>query len=212
MKGRKAFFYISAVYLSFGKRVIDVIFGIMLLVLSSPLLGAITLVQLVHANGILFLQKRAGQNGVPFTIIKFKTMIDKKDNDGNSLPDHLRLTTWGKFLRSWSLDELPQLVNVLFGEMSLIGPRPLLPEYSKRYSDKHLKRLDVKPGLTGLAQINGRNKTSWQQRLDLDVKYVDNISLKSDMLILVRTFFKVLNADGISSSETVSMPEFTGYK
>jgi lipopolysaccharide/colanic/teichoic acid biosynthesis glycosyltransferase len=157
-----------------------------------------------------FLQKRPGKNGRIFTIIKFKTMNDKKDALGNLLSDEIRLTKIGKFVRKTSLDEIPQLLNVLKGDMSLIGPRPLLPDYLQLYSPFQNRRHEVNPGITGWAQINGRNAISWDQKFELDVWYVNNISFVLDCKIVYLTILKVFRAEGISSENSVTMDAFKG--
>lgn len=157
-----------------------------------------------------FFQLRPGKNGVIFSIIKFKTMNDRKDNNGQLLSDKLRLTSIGKFVRKTSLDEIPQLINVVKGEMSLIGPRPLLPEYMPLYDDFQAKRHKVRPGITGWAQVNGRNAISWQEKFKLDAWYVDHVSLSLDLKIIMLTIRKILIKEGISSNTSVTMEKFTG--
>lgn len=156
------------------------------------------------------MQKRPGKNGKIFKIIKFKSMTDERDNEGNLLPDTIRLTKIGKFIRSTSIDELPQLINVLKGDMSLIGPRPLLVEYLSLYNEGQSRRHDVRPGITGWAQVNGRNAISWQQKFEYDVWYVDHVSFKLDLRILLLTMRKVFQRDGISSRTSDTMDVFTG--
>lgn len=157
---------------------------------------------------IIFKQKRPGLHGKPFTMFKFRTMTDKKGKDGNLLPDSERLTPFGRMLRSTSLDELPELINVLKGEMSLVGPRPLLMEYIPRYTPEQFRRHEVLPGITGLAQINGRNELEWEKRFELDIFYVDNRSFFLDLKILILTVYKVIKRDGISSKTSATMEEF----
>jgi len=159
---------------------------------------------------VWFLQERPGKNGRPFKVIKFKTMNDKRDDNGHLLPDDQRLTRVGKFIRTTSLDELPQLMNILRGEMSLIGPRPLLMEYLPLYSQTQRRRHEVKPGITGWAQVNGRNEVPWKERFEYDVWYVDNISFSVDMKIFLRTIAKVVRAEGINSKTAATMEKFTG--
>ena len=161
-------------------------------------------------NGIFFVQERPGLKGRIFKMIKFKTMTDERDKEGNLLPDEKRLTRMGRFVRSISLDELPQLFNVLKGDMSLIGPRPLLPQYLPLYSEKQAKRHDVRPGITGWAQVNGRNAISWQRKFEYDVWYVDHLSFVLDMKILFLTIKKVFIREGINSSTSATMELFTG--
>jgi len=163
-------------------------------------------------NPILFRQKRPGKDAKIFSIYKFRTMTDDKDDNGNLLPDDKRLIGIGKFIRSTSLDELPQLFNVLKGEMSFVGPRPLLIEYLDLYDDEQKRRHDVKPGITGWAQVNGRNAISWEQKFKYDVWYVENQSFWLDMKILWMTLLKVLKRNGISSSTSATMEKFTGSK
>lgn len=161
---------------------------------------------------IFFIQIRPGLNGKPFKLIKFRTMTNEKDDKGNLLPNEKRLTKLGKWMRSMSLDELPELVNVLKGDMSLVGPRPLLMEYIPLYNDFQKRRMEVKPGITGWAQINGRNAITWEQKFEYDVWYVDNRSFWLDIKILFLTLFKVLKREGIAHQNDVAMPRFTGTK
>lgn len=162
--------------------------------------------------GAFFVQKRPGKKGRIFKLIKFKTMTDKRDNIGNLLPDSLRLTPIGKFIRTTSIDELPQLFNVLKGDMSLIGPRPLLIDYMPLYSKHQVRRHELRPGITGWAQVNGRNTISWQQKFEYDVWYVNNISFWLDLKILFLTIKKVLVREGISSTTSATMEPFRGNK
>ena len=194
------------------KRLLDLLFVLLVLFVSSPLLLIVS-VWLFFANeknGIFFVQERPGLKGRIFKIIKFKTMTDERDKEGNLLPDEKRLTRMGRFVRSISLDELPQLFNVLKGDMSLIGPRPLLPQYLPLYSEKQAKRHDVRPGITGWAQVNGRNAISWQRKFEYDVWYVDHLSFVLDMKILFLTIKKVFIREGINSSTSATMELFTG--
>lgn len=156
------------------------------------------------------MQRRPGINGKIFNIIKFKTMNDKRDTDGQLLPDEYRITKIGRFIRSYSLDEIPQLYNVLIGDMSLIGPRPLLEKYLKLYTPQQARRHEVKPGVTGWAQVNGRNAISWEKKFELDVWYVDNVSLRLDFKIILLTIKKVIRRSGISSATDATMETFTG--
>jgi Sugar transferases involved in lipopolysaccharide synthesis len=189
----------------------DIVASFIGLVLLSPVI-VITAWQIKRKLGspVLFRQTRPGVNGVPFEMIKFRTMRDALDGDGNPLPDAERMTTFGSFLRSTSLDELPELLNVLKGDMSLVGPRPLLMEYLPLYSAEQYRRHEVRPGVTGWAQINGRNALSWKDKFALDVWYVDNQSFLLDVKIIFRTVRKVLVRDGISADGEVSMSKFTG--
>lgn len=199
-------------YRHFFKRFFDVIISLTALVCLSPILVVVT-IWLHFANkgaGAFFLQERPGKNAKIFKIIKYKTMTDERDANGNLLPDAERLTKVGRFVRSTSLDELPQLINVLKGDMSLIGPRPLLPEYLPLYSASQARRHEVRPGITGWAQVNGRNAISWPKRFELDVWYVDNVSLLTDIKILFITAKKVLYRSNISSSTAVTMEPFDG--
>ena len=193
------------------KRIFDIIASTLALLLLSPVI-AIT-AYFIHkklGSPVLFRQVRPGLNGKPFEMIKFRTMKDAVDKNGQSLPDSERLTPFGIKLRSTSLDELPELWNVLKGEMSLVGPRPLLMEYLPLYNQEQNHRHDVSPGVTGWAQINGRNAISWQDKFKLDVWYVENQSLWLDIKIIFLTIKKVLVKEGISADEHVTMPEFTG--
>lgn len=170
----------------------------------------ILLLAVANRGKVWFLQPRPGKHGKIFTLIKFKTMTDARDESGNLLPDAERLTKVGKWIRKTSLDELPQLFNVLKGDMSLVGPRPLLTEYLPLYNEHQRKRHDVKPGITGWAQVNGRNAISWNQKFDYDVWYVQHISFALDMKILFLTVLKVFKAEGISSASSVTMEKFNG--
>jgi len=195
------------------KRFFDIILSLILIVLFSPVYIVISILIIFKMGGpILFRQKRPGYKEKIFGIYKYRTMTNEKDKDGNLLSDDQRLVGIGKFIRSTSLDELPQLFNVLKGEMSFVGPRPLLIEYLPLYSDKQKRRHDVKPGITGWAQVNGRNAISWEQKFEYDVWYVDNQSFLLDMKILWLTFLKVVKRSDISSDTSVTMEKFTGSK
>jgi lipopolysaccharide/colanic/teichoic acid biosynthesis glycosyltransferase len=196
-------------YRNYIKFIGDIIVSLSLLMILSPiiLLTAILLL-LTNRGKVFFFQQRPGLNNKPFYIVKFKTMIDAFDIHGNPLPDEERLTKIGKFVRSTSLDELLQLVNVIKGDMSLIGPRPLLMRYLPRYSSEQARRHEVKPGITGWAQVNGRNAISWEQKFKYDVEYVDNQTLKLDLKILWLTFLNVIQRKGISSDGHATMEEF----
>jgi undecaprenyl phosphate N,N'-diacetylbacillosamine 1-phosphate transferase len=198
-------------YKTFFKRIIDLFLALIGIILLSPLFITFT-VGLYFANQgkPFFFQSRPGKNQHLFKIIKFKTMNDKKDNDGNLLSDAERLTKVGAFVRKTSLDEIPQLINVLKGDMSLVGPRPLLPQYLPLYNDFQSRRHEVKPGITGWAQVNGRNAIGWEQKFEYDVQYVDRVSFGLDVQILFKTFLKVIKSDGISSSASVTMEFFKG--
>lgn len=193
------------------KRLFDVVFACLaLLSLSLPLLLLIWLVHRKFGNPVFFRQIRPGLHGRPFEMVKFRTMSDARGPDGMLLPDADRLTPFGCFMRSASLDELPELWNVLKGEMSLVGPRPLLMEYLPLYSTMQARRHEVRPGITGWAQVNGRNALSWEDKFKLDVWYVDHCSLLLDVKILLLTMRKVLVGDGISAPGEATMPRFTG--
>jgi lipopolysaccharide/colanic/teichoic acid biosynthesis glycosyltransferase len=194
-----------------SKRLLDYIltfFG--LIVLFPVMLLVAVLVWAIHGVPIFFLHERPGYRGRPFTLIKFRTMRDAFHPDGRPLPDEARLTGFGRFLRSTSLDELPELFNVLRGEMSLIGPRPLLMRYLERYSAEQARRHDVLPGITGWAQVNGRNNVSWDEKFRLDVWYVDNWSIGLDLQILARTVWKVISREGINEPGNATAREFMG--
>ena len=194
------------------KRMIDFIFVFMALLIVGPILLFITL-WLHFANkgvGAFFTQKRPGKNGICFRVIKFKTMTDKCDEDGNLLPDEQRLTKVGKFIRSTSIDELPQLINVLKGDMALVGPRPLLTQYLPLYNKEQMRRHEVRPGITGWAQVNGRNAISWTKKFELDVWYVNNLSFCLDLKILFLTIKKVFYRVDINSANDVTMEDFDG--
>ncbi|WP_255433185.1 sugar transferase [Alcanivorax sp. 24] len=181
-----------------------------LLVLSPVLLVLAIMVRSKLGSPILFTQERPGLDGKPFKMMKFRTMTDERDEEGDLLPDEARLTRFGAFLRSTSLDELPELINVIKGDMSLVGPRPLLMEYLPLYSERQYRRHEVRPGITGWAQINGRNALSWDEKFELDVWYVENRSLWLDIKILFLTVLKVVKRDGISHGGEATMPKFTG--
>lgn len=193
------------------KRVFDIIVSLVALILLLPVLLIIAYkVKKNLGSPVLFRQTRPGLHGEPFEMIKFRTMRDAVDKDGNPLPDSERLTPFGKMLRSTSLDELPELWNVLKGDMSLVGPRPLLMEYLPLYNQEQSKRHNVRPGITGYAQVNGRNTISWEQKFKLDVWYIENQNFWLDMKILFQTFIKVLKRSDINSDNDVTMPRFTG--
>jgi len=193
------------------KRVVDIAGASVGIILVAPVLLVVSLlVLLTMGRPVLFRQQRPGLRGKPFTLYKFRTMRDARTASGELLPDDLRLTTFGKWLRSTSLDELPELFNVLKGEMSLVGPRPLLMEYLPRYSPEQARRHEVKPGITGWAQVNGRNALTWEEKFRMDVWYVDHWNLWLDMKILLLTIWKVLKREGISAEGSATMPVFTG--
>jgi len=198
-------------YVHIVKPLFDRAVALVGLIVASPvILLAMFALLLANKGNIWFLQPRPGKGGKIFKVIKFKTMTDERDTNGVLLPDDRRLTATGKFIRKTSLDELPQLVNVLKGDMSLIGPRPLLVEYLPLYNAEQRRRHDVRPGITGWAQVNGRNAISWQQKFAYDVWYVEHISFILDMKILFMTVLKVFKAEGISSETSVTMEKFRG--
>lgn len=195
------------------KRFLDFIFSFsLLLVFLLPLLVLVLLIRYNLGSPFFFRQTRPGLHGRPFEMVKFRTMTDERDADGNLLPDAERLTKFGKFLRSTSLDELPELWNVLKGDMSLVGPRPLLMEYLPLYTKEQARRHEVRPGITGWAQVNGRNAISWEEKFALDVWYVENQSLWLDIKILWLTVKKVLVREGISAAGEATVEKFTGSK
>ena len=198
-------------YKSFFKNSIDFFIALIILLISSPLFIFVILALSIFNNGKpFFFQKRPGKNEKIFNVIKFKTMTDKKDKNGQLLPDAQRLTKLGVFVRKTSLDEIPQLLNVLKGDMSLIGPRPLLPEYLPLYNATQIKRHDVKPGITGWAQVNGRNAISWKQKFEFDVYYVENINFIFDLKILFLTIVKVFKSEGINNKGQATTTRFLG--
>ena len=198
-------------YMRVGKRIGDLLLVVPGLILVSPLLLLLALiVRLNMGSPVLFRQTRPGFKGTPFRVFKFRTMRDLRDADGRLLPDASRLTAFGRFLRAASFDELPELFNVLKGEMSLVGPRPLLMQYLDRYSPEQARRMDVRPGLTGHAQVHGRNLVSWDERFRLDVWYVDRCSVWLDLKILFQTIGTVLKREGIAKEGHATMTEFMG--
>lgn len=200
-------------YKSFVKRILDIILSVLALIILSPVfIIAIILVRIKLGSPVFFKQARPGKNEKIFYIYKFRTMTDQKDANGNLLPDEIRLTKFGQFLRSTSIDELPELFNILKGDMSVVGPRPLLVQYLDRYNEEQRHRHDVKPGLTGLAQINGRNGISWEEKFKYDLEYVKNITFIGDCKIILQTVIKVFQRTGISSATSVTMEEFKGNK
>ncbi|WP_111495790.1 sugar transferase [Marinobacter bohaiensis] len=193
------------------KRLFDIIVSLFGLLSLSPLMVVVALrIRKQLGAPIFFRQTRPGKNGEPFQMIKFRTMLDSTDAQGNLLPDHERMTAFGQFLRSTSFDELPELWNVVRGDMSLVGPRPLLMEYLPLYSKEQYRRHDVRPGVTGWAQVNGRNAVSWEEKFKMDVWYVDHCSFWLDLKILCLTVKKVLVRDGISGGGEATMSKFTG--
>lgn len=199
------------IYKNLVKPFLDVSSALLALIVFFPLFILVLILLLINNGGSpFFLQSRPGKNGKIFKVIKFKTMNDKKDKLGNLLSDADRLTRIGKFIRKTSLDELPQLINVLKGDMSLIGPRPLLPEYLSLYTPTQSKRHNVKPGITGWAQVNGRNAISWSKKFELDVWYVENISFKLDVKIFVKTIYKVIKSENINTKNHATTTKFKG--
>lgn len=193
------------------KRAIDLAIGSSVFLVSAPILvGASVAIAKSMGRPVLFKQQRPGLNGEPFYIYKFRTMTDARDDQGELLPDEQRMTKVGSFIRKASIDELPQLINVIKGDLSLVGPRPLLMEYLPLYSDEQKKRHLVKPGITGWAQVNGRNAISWEAKFKLDVWYVENQSFKLDIYILYKTFINVLNRKDVSAKDHVTMEKFRG--
>ena len=198
-------------YKRFVKRCLDFLLSLAALIILSPVLLLVAiLVRCKLGSPILFKQERPGLHEKIFCMYKFRTMTDAKDADGNLLPDEVRLTKFGKLLRSTSLDELPELFNILKGDMAIVGPRPLLVQYLPRYNERQRRRHDVRPGFTGLAQVNGRNSISWQEKFEWDVRYVENVSFLMDLRIIAKTVKVVLKRDGISGETSATMEEFRG--
>ncbi|WP_416145269.1 sugar transferase [Planococcus koreensis] len=193
------------------KRIFDILVSFIALIALSPIiLIAAFLIRVKIGSPIVFKQQRPGIDGVPFYVYKFRSMTEERDDQGELLPDNLRLTAFGKVLRKLSLDELPQLWNVLKGDMSFVGPRPLLMEYISLYNKTQIRRHEVRPGITGWAQVNGRNTISWEQKFEYDVWYVDNQSFLLDMKILIMTVLKVFKSEGISQDGQATMTKFQG--
>jgi undecaprenyl phosphate N,N'-diacetylbacillosamine 1-phosphate transferase len=198
-------------YKSVGKRCLDIVIALSVLLITSPVFLLVALVLIWVNNGSpFFLQDRPGFRERKITIIKFKSMLDLKDDVGKLLPDNARMTSWGKWIRKLSIDELPQLINVLKGDMSLVGPRPLLFKYLPLYTPEQRRRHDVKPGITGWAQVNGRNSISWTDRFKYDVYYVDRISFMFDLKIILKTILKVVKSEGVNQSNERPMQPFNG--
>lgn len=195
------------------KRILDFIISLIALIVFSPIMIIVAIIVYIKLGSpIIFKQDRPGKDGKVFKMYKFRTMLDSYNKFGEALPDEERLTTFGRILRSTSLDELPELINVIKGDMSLVGPRPLLVEYLELYSEEQNRRHDVRPGITGWAQVNGRNSISWDEKLNLDVEYVDNLSFILDIKILFLTVYKVFKRDGINQDGNVTIEKFTGNK
>lgn len=200
-------------YRSFFKRVFDFILSLTAIIILSPVLLLLTVIGAFRMGGNpFFTQDRPGKDGKVFKLVKFKSMNNKRDERGELLPDEKRLTSYGHFIRNTSLDELPELINILKGDMAIVGPRPLLVRYLTRYNKTQARRHEVRPGLTGLAQVNGRNAISWEDKFRYDVEYVDNLSLLLDIKIILKTALKVIKRDGISSESSATMEEFMGQQ
>ncbi len=202
-------------YNNYIKRIIDFLISLIALIVLSPVFVIIILILWAYngKEGAFFLQDRPGKRGKPFKVIKFKTMNGKRNYEGNLLPDLQRITPFGAFVRKTSLDEIPQLINVLMGDMALIGPRPLLMQYLSLYSEEQMRRHDVRPGITGWAQVNGRNNLSWTEKFKLDVWYVDNLSLALDIKIILLTILKVFKRESINNAKSTQFTTecFNGY-
>jgi len=200
-------------YEKYIKRLLDFILSFVAIVVLSPILLILTIVGAIEMKGNpFFTQLRPGKDAKIFKLVKFRSMTNEKDANGNLLPDDVRLIPYGRILRSTSLDELPELFNILKGDMSIVGPRPLLVQYLERYDDHQARRHEVRPGFTGLAQVNGRNAISWEEKFNFDVQYVDNISFIGDVKIIFKTVYIVLKREGISAEDSVTMEEFMGRK
>ena len=200
-------------YRSFFKRVFDFILSLTAIIILSPVLLLLTVIGAFLMGGNpFFTQERPGKDCKIFKLVKFKSMNNKRDERGELLPDEKRLTSYGQFIRNTSLDELPELINILKGDMAVVGPRPLLVRYLTRYSKTQARRHEVRPGLTGLAQVNGRNAISWEEKFRYDVEYVDNLCLMLDIKIMLMTVLKVVKRDGISSENSATMEEFMGQQ
>ena len=201
----------NGLYCKLIKRFMDFLIAALSIIIFSPLLIILAILVRVKLGGpVIFKQERPGLNGKVFKLYKFRTMTDAKDENGNLLDDEYRLTSFGKKLRSTSLDELPELYNILKGDMSIVGPRPLLVKYLPLYNDEQKRRHDVRPGLTGLAQVSGRNAITWTEKFNKDIEYVDNVSLGLDISIFFKTIYCVLKKEGINSESAATMEDFTG--
>ena len=201
----------NGLYCKLIKRFMDFLIAALSIIIFSPLLIILAILVRVKLGGpVIFKQERPGLNGQVFKLYKFRTMTDAKDENGNLLDDEYRLTSFGKKLRSTSLDELPELYNILKGDMSIVGPRPLLVKYLPLYNDEQKRRHDVRPGLTGLAQVSGRNAITWTEKFNKDIEYVDNVSLGLDISIFFKTIYCVLKKEGINSDSAATMEDFTG--
>lgn len=203
----------TRIYERFLKRIIDLIMSALAILILCPVFLIVTfLVRIKLGSPVLFKQKRPGMNEKIFTMYKFRTMTDERDENGQLLPDNIRLTNFGKILRSTSLDELPELFNILKGDMSIVGPRPLLVQYLTLYNEHQKRRHEVRPGLTGKAQVNGRNLINWEERFKYDIEYIDNICFKEDLRIIFLTIRKIITREGISSNTSSTMEEFKGTR
>ena len=201
------------IYKKYVKRVLDFILSLLSLIVLSPLLLLLTIVGSFAMKGNpFFLQKRPGKNEKIFSLIKFRSMDNRKDQNGDMLPDYIRLNKYGRFLRATSMDELPELINILKGDMSIVGPRPLAVSYLPYYNETEKKRHTVLPGLTGLAQINGRNAVNWPERFAYDIEYVDNVSFRMDVTIIFRTILKVLKKSDVSVRGTTNIKDFSTFR
>lgn len=201
----------NGLYCKLIKRFMDFLIAALSIIIFSPLLIILAILVRIKLGGpVIFKQERPGLNGKVFKLYKFRTMTDAKDENGNLLDDEYRLTSFGKKLRSTSLDELPELYNILKGDMSIVGPRPLLVKYLPLYSDEQKRRHDVRPGLTGLAQVSGRNAITWTEKFNKDIEYVDNVSFGLDVSIFFKTIYCVLKREGINSDSAATMEDFTG--
>lgn len=200
-------------YAKYFKRILDFLLSLIALIVLSPVLIIIAiLVRVKLGSPVIFKQQRPGKNEKIFTLYKFRSMTDKRDENGNLLPDSERLTKFGKALRSTSLDELPELFNILKGDMAIVGPRPLLVEYLPLYNEEQKQRHNVRPGLTGLAQVNGRNTISWEEKFNEDINYVKNITFKEDIKIILKTIIKVFKREGITQKDKETIERFNGNK
>ena len=200
-------------YAKYIKRILDFILSLLALIILSPIMLIIYILVIIKlGRPAIFKQKRPGKNEKIFTLYKFRTMTDEKDEEGNLLPDEVRLTKFGRALRNTSLDELPELINVLKGEMSIIGPRPLTIKYLEFYNEREKHRHDVSPGITGLAQINGRNNLKWEKRFEYDLQYIENISFINDLKIIIKTIKKVLKKEDITVREEGTVKDFDIYR
>ena len=200
-------------YKKYIKRILDIILSLIAIIITLPIFLIVGILVLIFiGQPAIFRQKRPGKNEKIFTMYKFRTMTNKKDEDGNLLPDELRLTKLGKFLRKTSLDEIPEFINILKGDMSFVGPRPLLVEYLPYYTEEEHHRHDVRPGLTGLAQVSGRNLLFWEERFQLDIKYVNNVTFLNDAKIILKTIKTVLIREGITQENNATMEKFVRSK